>query len=88
MNVATAVMTLAFSFGLKALTEESGLEKAETTKNKVVDSVKSTYRKVDDKICETVNGKINCVPKKIKNRIKNTSDRVKTNTTDVINKAD
>jgi hypothetical protein len=88
INIAAVVVALALSFGLKTLAEESSLEKVETSKNKVADSVKSTYRKLDDKICETLNGKVNCVPKKIKNRIKNTSDKVKTNTTDVINKAD
>lgn len=87
ISIATAVVALALSFDLKTLVEESPIEKAETSKDKVVDSAKSTYRKVDDKICETVNGKINCVSKRIRNAIKDTSDKIKANATDVINRA-
>ncbi|MFN8845748.1 MAG: hypothetical protein ACK5V3_03025 [Bdellovibrionales bacterium] len=64
------------------------MEKAETVKNKTVDGVKSTYRKLDDKICETVNGKMRCVTKKIRNKVKNTSDQIETDTTETINKID
>lgn len=68
--------------------EETVLEKAETTKNKSVDGVKKTYRKLDDKVCESVNGKLKCVPKKIKNKLKNTSDKIDTDATDAGNKID
>lgn len=86
--IAAAALGFALSFGQKSKAEESTLEKVETTKNKAIDSAKKTYRKIDDKVCETVNGKVNCVTKKIKNKIKNTSDKAKTDTTDVINKVD
>ena len=68
--------------------KESTLEKAETVKNKSVDSVKSTYRKVDDKVCEMINGKMNCVMKKVKNKVKNTTDKLDTKATETINKVD
>ena len=71
-----------------AHSKETILEKAETVKNKSVDGVKSTYRKMDDKICETVNGKMKCVTKKIKNKVKNSSDEIETSTTETINKID
>jgi hypothetical protein len=68
--------------------KETFIEKAETVKNRVADDTKKTYRKIDDKICETINGKMSCTKKKINNRLKNDTDRIKTDTTEVINKVD
>ncbi|MDZ4661691.1 MAG: hypothetical protein SGJ18_08730 [Pseudomonadota bacterium] len=76
------------SFGVFALAEESTLEKVETGKNKAVSGVKSTYRNVKDKTCEMINGKLECLGKKIKGKANNLSDDVKTKATEVKNKID
>lgn len=84
----TFLISLTSGIGNGVSAEETSLEKVETAKNKSVDAVKKTYRKVDDKVCESINGKLKCVPKKIKNKIKNTSDKIDTDTTDAANKID
>jgi hypothetical protein len=86
--ITIASLVFALSLGQEIKAEESTLEKVETTKNKAIDSAKRAYREIDDKICETVNGKTNCVAKKLTNKIKNTSDKAKTDTTELINKVD
>lgn len=88
LKIPTILFMVSLSFFTKTYAEETFSEKAETTKNKAVDSVKSTYRKIDEKVCEKVNGKLSCISKKAKNKLKNTSDKLKTDTNDVINKID
>ena len=88
IKIDVAVMALALGFTIGTYAEESVVEKVETSKNKAVDSVKKTYRKMDDKLCETVNGKTKCVTKKIKNGIKNNSDTIKTEGKEIENKID
>lgn len=63
-------------------------EKMETSGNKAVDSVKSTYRKGKDKSCEMVNGKMSCAGKKMKHKMQDASDSVGTKGTEVKNKID
>lgn len=71
-----------------AFAEETTVEKVEAAKDKAVDSVKKTYRKVDDKICEIVNGKMECVAKKLKHGLQNSSDKIETEINESINKVD
>lgn len=40
-------------------------------------AMKRTGRKVSDKTCEMVNGKMNCAGKKLKHGMQNTGDKVK-----------
>ncbi len=68
--------------------EETNLEKAETVKNEFIDSTKKAYRAAKDKACEMVNGKVECLEKKMKNRARNLSDRSKTKMKQIKNKAD
>ncbi len=68
--------------------EETKLERAETVKNESIDSTKRTYRTAKDKACEMVNGKMECLGKKMKNRARNLSDRSKTKMKQMKNKAD
>lgn len=63
-------------------------EKMETSGNKAVDSVKSTYRKGKDKTCEMVNGKMSCAGKKMKHKMQNAADSIDTKGTEVKNKMD
>jgi hypothetical protein len=89
-KLVNSVVLLVMSFVLiqNSQAKETTLEKAETVKNKSVDSVKSNFRKVDDKMCEMVNGKMNCMAKKVKNKVKNTTDKIETEGTETINKVD
>jgi hypothetical protein len=68
--------------------EESTSEKSEATATKAMDSMSEAGRNLDDKICETVNGKVNCVSKKIKNKLKNASEKSKSKVKELRNKAD
>ncbi|MES2962801.1 MAG: DUF1328 domain-containing protein [Bdellovibrionota bacterium] len=71
-----------------AIAEETAVEKVETGANHTVDKVKETGRTVDEKICETVNGKVKCVAKKVKNAVKNTGDKAGTKVEELKKKAD
>jgi hypothetical protein len=67
---------------------ETNYEKAETMKNKSVDSVKNTYRNTKDKVCEMVNGELKCIAKKINNKARSASDKAKTDIKELQNKID
>lgn len=87
-KITLIALVMIMSAGAKSVAEESNIEKAETVKNKVFDGTKRAYRKMDDKICETINGKVECVSKSMMNKIKNTSDKIKTDSKETINKVD
>ena len=46
-------------------------------------AVKKGYRKAADKTCEMVNGKMECVAKKVKHSVQNAADEVKDKANDV-----
>ena len=69
------ILCLQFS---TAYAEEAVSEKTSIKAEKIENSIKKTYRKVDDKVCELLNGKMKCVAKKIKHTIQNASDDVST----------
>jgi hypothetical protein len=73
---------------MSVFAKETNVEKIETATDRAVDKVKRTYRKADDKICEIVNGKMNCVSKKIKHSIQNTKERIETENNEALNKID
>ncbi len=79
-------LSLCGAFSVQA--EETNLEKAETVKNKAVDSVKNTARDVKDKTCEMINGKMECVAKQVKHTGQNAMDAAKTKVNEVGNKVD
>lgn len=82
------LLSMSLAFATNAMAEESVQEKADTKKNEALDSVKSTYRDAQDKACEMVNGKMQCLGKKIKNKSKNFSDKAKTKAKELENKVD
>jgi hypothetical protein len=90
----TAVVTVALNFAVggfalsSAMAEETTMEKVETGANKAADSVKSTYRDAKDKVCETVNGKLECVAKKVKHKTQNAADAVETKAKELKKKVD
>jgi hypothetical protein len=71
-----------------AYAEETNLEKVETATNKSVDSIKSSYREAKDKACETINGKLQCAGKKLKNGALNLMDKAKTSAKEAKKKVD
>jgi hypothetical protein len=71
-----------------AHSEETKTEKAQAASDKAVDSVKSTYRDAQDKTCELVNGKMECVYKKMVNKSKTAAEKSATKAKELKNKAD
>ena len=82
------LLSATLSFAMKLYAEETTMEKAETQKNETVDNVKSTYRGAKDKSCEMINGKMQCLGKKVKNKASNLSDKAKTKSKELENKVD
>ena len=70
------------------LAEETVGEKISTAGSKAVDGVKKTWRNAKDEVCEMVNGKANCVVKKVVNKIKSSADKIETTAEEAKNKAD
>ena len=79
---------LVVSFSTSAFSEETATEKVEIQAEKATNSVKRGYRRVKDKTCELVDGKMNCVGKKIKHKLQNASDRTSTKAKELKNKVD
>lgn len=57
--------------------EETAKEKVTEAASDTKKEAKQLGRKVKDETCELVNGKMECVGKKIKNKAKNAGDEVK-----------
>ena len=74
---------IACSFMKTAYAEETVMEKVETGTNKAVDATKKTYRAAEDKSCEMVNGKMQCLGKKMKHKMQNASDKMNTKASEV-----
>lgn len=84
------VLLVLVNLGLSGCTKrnETVFEKAETGANKAVDAVTSTARDAEDKICEMVNGKLECVAKKVVNKAESVMDKVETKAIETKNKVD
>jgi hypothetical protein len=79
----TILTTAIISFGIFSLAEETVKEKVDTGFNKAVDSTKEAYRNVDDQACEMINGKMQCLGKKIKHKVKTMSEKTETNAKEI-----
>ena len=79
------VIASLFTFAPILHAEETTMEKAETVKNKTVDKTKKVYRAAKDEVCELVNGKMECVAKKLKHKAQNATDTVKTKANEIKN---
>lgn len=89
MNKKNFIITmLALAFSSFSFAEETTLEKVNTSKNKAVDSVKEGYRNIEDKVCETVNGKSKCIGKKIKHKAETLKDKTETKVQEIKDKID
>jgi len=71
-----AVLGLGFSPAYVRAADDTVGEKAEEAVNDTGRAVKKGARSVKDKTCELVNGKMECAGKKLKNKAKNTVDKV------------
>jgi hypothetical protein len=67
------------------LAEETTTEKVKEQGRDVKKGLKKMARKAEDKVCETVNGKLECAAKKVKHGVENAADEVKDKADDVKN---
>lgn len=78
-NLFTALVTTALVGSVTvnhAMADETVKEKATEAANDTKRAVKKGARKVKDETCEMVNGKMECVGKKIKHSAQNVGDKV------------
>lgn len=87
-TIGSLAIACALAFAIKATAEESVVEKGATTMNKAGDSVKETYRDAKDKGCEMINGKLQCLGKKISNKGKTLKDKTETKAEEIKDKVD
>ena len=81
-----AISTGTLSFHARA--ETTAGEKVQEGAEDAGKNVKKGYRNVKDKACEMVNGKLECVGKKVMNKARNAKDEVKDKADDVQKKVD
>jgi hypothetical protein len=75
---AVLIFTIMINVSVYSIAEETVTEKIETNASKSKDAVKSTYRNVQDKTCEMLNGKMECFAKKAKHKVQNVLDKADT----------
>lgn len=89
---ALTALFLALAFAGTAATqshaEETLGEKAQAKMETAKNQAKKTYRKAKDKVCDIVNGKVECEAKKLKHRAQNAADKLKAEAKRAKNKAD
>ena len=73
---ALCLSLLSVSVGNIAFADETVSETVKEAANDTKRSAKKAVRKVQDKSCEMVNGKMNCALKKAKHSIQNGADNV------------
>lgn len=78
-----AVLAFSFMAGLSTAAAETVGEKASEVGHDMKKETKKAYRKVKDKTCEMVNGKMECAAKKVKHKVQNGMDEVSDKVEDV-----
>ncbi len=75
MKIFKPLLAITFSLylGSSAFANESSVSQ---TAGDAGNAVKKTYRNAKDKTCEMINGKMQCLGKKIKHKMENASDEV------------
>lgn len=86
--IKAGLISAALTLTIAASAGESTTEKVGNSVDKAGDSVKRGYRKIKDKSCEMVNGKMECAAKKVGNKMRNATDSIKTKAKEVKNKVD
>ena len=91
-NFKKQIIATVFALGMGVSTiahaEEGVIEKTQTVGNKAADKVKKGARAASDEVCELVNGKMECVAKKVKHKVQNGADAVETKAKEEKNKID
>ena len=80
----TFIILTQYSQFVKA--EETVVDKVEIAAEKTSNVVKKNYRNAKDKGCETIDGKVQCFGKKIKNKVQTISDDAATKAKELKNK--
>ncbi len=81
-----AVLLISTQYSQTLMAVETVSEKTEIVVEKASNAVKKAYRSAKDSGCETVDGKINCLGKKIKHKAENISDEAATKLKEIKNK--
>ena len=84
--LAAAAFIISVQYSQLVKAEETVLEKTEVATDKISNSAKKAYRSAQDKGCEMVDGKLQCLGKKIKHKAQNLSDDAATKAKEIKNK--
>lgn len=77
LSAAATVLGLGLSFSPVLHAEETVGEKISEAASDTGKALKKTGRKVQDKTCEWVDGKMQCAGKKVKHKMQNVGDEAK-----------
>ncbi len=83
LNAILCVIFAAAASTAVARAETTPVEKVQEVGQDAVKNTKKAYRGASDKVCEMVNGKMKCLPKKVKHKAQNAADEVKDQADDV-----
>lgn len=75
-QIIATVFALGVGLSTIAQAEETVVEKTQAVGNKAINKVKKGSRAAADQVCEMVNGKMECIAKKIKHKAQNAADSV------------
>lgn len=87
-QIIATVFALGMGLTTIAQAEETAAEQTQATGNKITDKIKKDTRKASDEVCEMMNGKMECIAKKVKHKAQNAADTVETKTKEEKNKID
>ncbi len=89
IKMALAITAILFSayYSQAVVAEETVAEKATVVAEKTGNAVKKTYKNLQDKGCELVDGKMQCLGKKIKHKVEILSDEAATKAKEMKNKS-
>ncbi len=78
-----SVVAVTFTGGISTAFAETVGEKMSEAGQDMKKGTKKSYRDVKDKTCEMINGKMECVAKKVKHKVQNGMDEVSDKAQDV-----
>lgn len=85
INIKIGLLAIVIGLSGNAFAETTTAEKIDVATDKVGNTMKETYRNAKDEICELVNGKLECIAKKVKNKVKTAADKAKTKSKEIKN---
>jgi len=75
-QIIATVFALGLVLSTIAQAEETVVEKTQAVGTKALNKVKKGARAASDEVCETINGKVQCVAKKMKHKAQNAADSI------------